>query len=128
MLLKPKELQTQEVTLDGTVYTVQAMTIHKRTQFESALVHNGTEYIREAMLIFCVSVAGVPAFNPDEFLSAVDFDESGLTKDQIEQKTEEQAQFLLLDYLSGFPGDQLEPLVTAAQQVNGLLGNDSNPS
>ena len=117
-MLKKKELLTKEVDLDGEVYLCSAMTVHKRTLFESAIVANGQSYMRELLLVFCVSsvASGLPLFPRDTHLIG-DGDE-----DHAKALTQ------LLDEIADYPSGQLEPLVTACMQVNGLLGNDSPQS
>ena len=133
MSLKRKELETRVVPLDGVNYTVTAMTVHKRTMFEAAMVRRGATDIREAMLIFCVSVGGFPVFNPDAYIEEVK--ESPGFKDRCAVQgvdadaiAEEMALDRLFDYVADYPGTQVEPLVTAALAVNGQLGNDSSPN
>lgn len=121
MLLKKKELLTKEITLDGEVYVVSAMTVHKRTVFESAIVEHGQSYMRELLLLYCVTVkaTGLTLFSPLEFIN--DVRGTG-------EAAEKQALALVLDQIAEYPNEQLQPLVTACMEVNGLLGNDSPQS
>jgi hypothetical protein len=128
-MLKPKALQTETVQLEEVTYTVSAMTVRKRTNFEAVLVRNGADRIREALLVYCVSLpTGLPEFDAAEFLDKVEIDETGLGRDQLAERREAAAIDMLLDYLAAFPADQLEPLVQACQRVNDMLGNGSAPS
>jgi hypothetical protein len=132
-MLKAHELDSQNVTLDGVGYTVTKMTVRKRTAFEATLVKQGTERIREAMLVFCVLLDGLPAFDPADKVCDLTKDqlllvESAETKKHQDELTSELRLANLFDYLGEFPSTQLEPLVLAAQAVNELLGNDSTPS
>ena len=117
-MLKKKELDTRTVTVDEAQYTVSAMTVHKRTAFEAVIVEHGQEYMREALLVFCVVIAetGVPLFPRDYYLEG-----EGEDAEKLALKK-------LIDDVAEYPSPQVEPLVTAAMQVNGLLGNDSPQS
>lgn len=120
-MLKKKELQTKVVAVDGVDYTCSAMTVHKRTLFESAIVNNGQEYMRELLLVFCVTITetGLPLFPRDTYL-----DKDAKDQDEAEKAALTQ----LINEIADYPGTQLELLVTTCMEVNGLLGNGSPQS
>lgn len=115
-MLKKKELLTRDVEVDGVKYTVSAMTVHKRTAFEVAMAEHGAGYTREALLAFCVSLDGRPAFSAESF------------RDGEGDAAEAKALAALFDALASYPYTQLEPLVLACMEVNDLLGNVSSPN
>lgn len=123
-MLKKKELLTQTVTIDGEEYHVSAMTVHQRTEFETTLNSVGSTCVREALLIHCCSLNGLPIFPRDKYLEPYD----GKADEDTIKKAEKKALQALCDEIGEYPSDQLEPLVTAAMKVNGLLGNDSPQS
>lgn len=129
-MLKRKELLTESVTLDDQVYTVSAMTVHQRTEFEKTLLAVGNSYMRESLLIHCCSLNGAPIFPRDTYLELGQefFPYDGKADEDTINKAEKKALQALCDEIATYPYEQLEPLVMAAMRVNGLLGNGSPQS
>lgn len=114
-MLKKREVETETVEVDGQKFTVSEMTVRRRTRFEQILARRGTESLREAILICCVSdSAGAAVFDPDKF------------RDQVSEKSEDpegDALDLLVDDLATWSSEPLQPLIEAGLRVNKFLGN-----
>ena len=114
-MLKKHELDVREVNLGGETYTVSAMTVRQRSRFEALLARLGAETLREGLLIYCVTgPGGVTPFNPSDFRKRVDPDSENPEQDALD---------LLIDEMSTYPATQVQPLIEAAMEINGLMGN-----
>jgi hypothetical protein len=129
-MLAKRELSVESIELDGVKYTVSEMTVRTKTNFEAAVVHHGAGCIREALLVYCVSVNGQPAFpiasklaEVDDSLAPKQANGRPLSEDALNAWRDEQALGLLLEDLATYPAEQVEPLVALAQKVNPALGN-----
>lgn len=134
-MLKKRELSVESLELDGVTYTASEMTVRTKTNFEAALVHHGASVIREALLVFCLSIDGQPAFPlaaklpfVDDALAPRQANGRPLDDAALAAWRDEQALGLLLEDLATYPADQVEPLVSLVQRVNAQLGNVSAPN
>lgn len=127
-MLKKRELSTREVTVDEQTFTVSEMTVRSRTRFEQVLARCGNSAMREALLLFCVSIDGRAAFPVTDYLDRVGNPPKEAIGENAENWRETEAAALLVENLAEYPASQIEPLTTAALEVNGLLGNDSAPT